>query len=533
MRRLAPILAMALALAPLPARAAAERKLALIVANHEGGPGTVRLRYARADAEKVASVLTELGGVTSEDLLAIYDEDADAVRAALRRVEAKIAEAGRGGQRTTLLFYYSGHAKDGALLLGRSRLPMNELKSALQRSQADVRLGIIDACQSGAITRSKGGRQAPSFLFDADDKDAARGMVLVSSSSADEDSQESDEIGGSYFTQYLTSGLRGDADESGDRRVTLSEVYAYAYNKTVRETVETRAGVQHPTYSYDLEGSGGLVLTDLTAGLSGLSFPMDLEGEFLVFDLSRDQVAAEIKKVAGTPRRLALPAGSYVLKRRLRDHLEMQRFSLGARGDVIVDALAMENVAFEDDYAKGGRDLLEETPRFGFGLKILAQSFLSDSAQNALFPSLFLLGGSIGLDHVLGAKVSVDVLAGGRGHQGLVLPNLELPYNFFELETAAEMIWALGDDRWAMLLGPRLAGIYVRRTFPEDPILSAHVQDHFGLAPTAVVGLRYGLDRGGHFAVELRGHLGVYFFSVDKTDAFAFAEGSLWLGYTP
>jgi hypothetical protein len=526
-------LAGCLFVAASPAEAAVDRKIALVVAQHDGGPGTVRLRYARADAEKVAAVFSELGGVRGGDLFTVFDQDADAVRGALKRAEEVVAAAQRNGEHTTLMFYYSGHAKDGALLLGRSRLPMTELRAVLQRSKADVRLGIIDACQSGAITRSKGGRQAPSFLFDADDADAARGMVLVSSSAADEDSQESDELGGSYFTQYLTSGLRGDADESGDRRVTLAEVYAYAYHKTVRETVETRAGVQHPTYSYDLEGSGALVLTDLTAGLSGLSFPSALEGEYLIFDSARDQVAAEIHKIAGAARRLALPPGSYVLKRRLSDHLELQRFSLGDRGDFIVDPTQMENVAFEDDYAKGGRDLRELSPRVGFGLKILQQTFLSDAAQSELFPPLFLVGGTVSLDRVLGAKISLDVLAGGRGNQGLALPGVELNYNFFEIETAVEMIWALGNEQWAMLLGPRLAGLYLRRTFPDDPVLAAHVQDHFGLSPAIVTGLRYGIDDAGHFSVEARGHLGVFVFGVDQTRGLAYAEGSLWLGYTP
>lgn len=125
------------------------------------------------------------------------------------------------------------------------------------------------------------------------------------------------------------------------------------------------------------------------------------------------------------------------------------------------------------------------------------------------------------------------MLAGGRGNQGLALPGVELNYNFFEIETAVEMIWALGNEQWAMLLGPRLAGLYLRRTFPDDPVLASHVQDHFGLSPAIVTGLRYGIDDAGHFSVEARGHLGVFVFGVDETRALAYAEGSLWLGYTP
>ena len=44
-------------------------------------------------------------------------------------------------------------------------------------------------------------------------------------STSSDASQESDEIGGSYFTHYLVSGMRGAADANGDQLVTLAEVY--------------------------------------------------------------------------------------------------------------------------------------------------------------------------------------------------------------------------------------------------------------------------------------------------------------------
>ena len=83
--------------------------------------------------------------------------------------------------------------------------------------------------------------------------------VLIASSSADEESQESDDIGASFFTHYLASGLLGDADSSGDGKVTLAEAYTYAYARTVGETAETRAGAQrrstHAHHHRDLHGS--------------------------------------------------------------------------------------------------------------------------------------------------------------------------------------------------------------------------------------------------------------------------------------
>lgn len=513
-----------------PAHAGEVRRLALLIANSRGGAGTAALRYARQDAEKLGAVLLELGGYLEADLHFLFDADADQARRALGEVEARLARAKAEGAQTSLLVYYSGHARDGALRLGDSRWPMVELRGALSRSAADVRLGVIDACQSGAITRLKGGRPGPSFLFDAQDGQPARGLVLISSSSDDESSQESDEIGGSYFTHYLTSGLRGDADESGDRRITLGEVYSYAYNKTIQETVTTRSGVQHPTYSYDLQGSGNLILTDLSMGRSAVVFPAHLAGDYLIFDRVREQVAAEIHKVSGQPRRIALAPGDYVIKRRLPDHLRLAQFALADRADYTVDESLMRDVAFEDDYAKGL--VLDDRDRLsvGFELRMIYQSFLDANTRAVLVPPVLLLGGGFDLGGVVGATIGLDVLFGGRGAQALPLEGLEIGYNFFEAQVGLEMLWTLGGDRLAMIVGPRVAGIYLRRSFLDDPRLADYVQDHFGVSPALVGGLRYRFDDAGRFEAQARMHLGLLSFGVDENRALFYAEGGMSMG---
>ena len=86
-------------------------------------------------------------------------------------------------------------------------------------------------------------------------------------------SQESDEIQGSFFTHHLTTGLRGDADQNRDGRVTLDEAYTYAYARTVAATAATRGGAQHPTYEYDLRGAGDVVLSRPSSGAVTVTFP--------------------------------------------------------------------------------------------------------------------------------------------------------------------------------------------------------------------------------------------------------------------
>ncbi|MEL7372298.1 MAG: caspase family protein, partial [Myxococcota bacterium] len=263
------------------------RRFALVIGNNAGGPPAEDLRYAEDDARKVAAVLEELGGYRPSDVTVIKGAQADAVRQAFMRITRKVQAAHEQGFHATLLVYYSGHARGGELWMNGSRLPLSELRERLHQAPADVRIGIVDACEAGNLTRLKGGRRGPSFLFESDDSTPARGLILIGSSAVDEASQESDELGGSFFTHYLTSGLRGDADESGEGRVTLAEVYDYAYHRTVAMTAGTRSGPQHPTYRFDLEGQADVVLTDVSQGRSGLVFVAPVAGRYLVVDRAR------------------------------------------------------------------------------------------------------------------------------------------------------------------------------------------------------------------------------------------------------
>ncbi len=249
------------AAAAAPARAQALRRFAIVAGNDDGGGDTRALLYAGADARKVHDILTRLGGVRAEDATLLVGASSSQLLNAIVSVEARAADAARRGEKTALFFYYSGHAKDGALRLGETRIPIDGFKSRIAASQFDVRVAILDSCRSGALTRIKGARKLPAFEIQSDNSKNAKGVVILTSSTSDEDSQESDAIGGSYFSHHLASGMLGGADRSGDGRVTLFEAYAYAYDRTVADTAESAAGAQHPTFSYDLAGNGDLVLT--------------------------------------------------------------------------------------------------------------------------------------------------------------------------------------------------------------------------------------------------------------------------------
>ncbi|MCO4773010.1 MAG: caspase family protein [Deltaproteobacteria bacterium] len=285
------------------------RRYALVVGVNDGGPDRVQLRYAGTDAQALGRVLTQIGGVQPEDAVVLLDVDRDGLSEGLDRVAAQLASA-EEDVRTELFFYYSGHSDEQGLLLGGERVGYSDLREALDSLPADVRIAILDSCASGAFTRLKGGTRRTPFLVDSTGD--VRGHAFLTSSSEDEASQESDRLQGSFFTYALISGLRGAADQTGDGRVSLNEVYQFAFHETLRRTESTLGGPQHPAYDIQLAGSGDLVLTDLREVSATLELAEAVDGRVSIRN-SDDRLELELRKFAGRAVTLGLESGGYTV----------------------------------------------------------------------------------------------------------------------------------------------------------------------------------------------------------------------------
>ena len=421
----------------IAARAQALRRFAIVAGNDDGGGDTRALLYAGADARKVHDILTRLGGVRAEDATLLVGASSSQLLNAIVSVEARAADAARRGEKTALFFYYSGHAKDGALRLGETRIPIDGFKARIAASQFDVRVAILDSCRSGALTRTKGARKLPAFEIQSDNSRNAKGLVILTSSTSDEDSQESDAIGGSYFSHHLASGLLGGADRSGDGRVTLFEAYAYAYDRTVADTAESAAGAQHPTFSYDLAGNGDLVLTDVVVRNEGVYFPREApSGVYYLVD-GKGFVAAEISKGDGIDRRVALSPGRYRVKRRLPDRLRIGEIDV-PRGRMIALAEGtLRDAPFSDDPVKGGR--VDITSRWSLAAGATYQSVFAAPSGASLFPPTGMLAVDLSLRNFLRRDWvwSLDLAAGSTDG---VVTNVGAPFRFTEMSLASSLL---------------------------------------------------------------------------------------------
>lgn len=341
-----------LLLAALAAEAAATRRLALMVGVNDGGRDRVRLKYAGSDALAFAHSMRELGGVAPQDVFMALEADSAGLAAALDQLAARAAEARLGNPRIEAVIFYSGHADEQGLLLKGRRFGFREFRGKVDGIPADVRIAIVDACASGALTKLKGGRTQPAFL--SDQSSHASGYAFLTSSADDEAAQESDRIRASYFSHFLITGLRGAADASRDGRVTLHEAYQYAYHETLARTENTAGGPQHAGYDMRITGSGDVVMTELGRAQSTLSLSGDSQGRFFIRD-DHDRLVAEVQKPAGHPMVFALEPNSYRARWHQSGGVYEQSFTL-AKGSAqrLEPGPRWKRIAQEQAVSRGG-----------------------------------------------------------------------------------------------------------------------------------------------------------------------------------
>ncbi len=305
-----------LLLACWPAAAGAESIYLLSVGNNQGHSGEVQLKYAERDANKFANVLKRLGNVRAQDAIVMLGDEGAKITAALRTLNGRIGSLSRAGRSDAiLLVFYSGHADARGLHPGDSTVSYKTLRKLIRASKARLRVLIIDGCRSGGLTRVKGAKSAPSFNISTEGKLRTRGMVIITSSAAGEDSHESERLQASFFSHHLTNALRGVADRNRDGRISLAEAYGYTYHQTLRSSGKTMS-LQHPTFEHRLRGRGDIVLTQPSRNRRSGRLQLADPGVYLVRKRSeKGPVVSEIETSRKSVK-LTLPPGRYFVQER-------------------------------------------------------------------------------------------------------------------------------------------------------------------------------------------------------------------------
>jgi len=217
-------------------------KFALIIGNTEyTDPGLAQLTAPGKDAEDFAGVLKdhEIGAFDSVNI--ILNQSSAAVNEAIDEFfDQKKPD-------DLLVLYFSGHGvRDelGSLYLAvrntiRTRLRSTAIKSdyireVMDQSRSRRQVLILDCCNSGAFALGTKAATGVS-IGTATAFESGYGRIILTASDATQFAWEGDKVIGetdnSLFTHYLVEGLKGDADQDSDGRITVDELYDYAYEQ--------------------------------------------------------------------------------------------------------------------------------------------------------------------------------------------------------------------------------------------------------------------------------------------------------------
>lgn len=400
------------------------------------GNNGAALFYAESDARRLRDTFVRLGGLHDGDAVLMQHVTPAEVQRALDAVSPSI-------------IFFSGNAND----------PVYE-----QLKQLGT-VAFFDLA-------GEGNDAPPEFTIDG---------ARVTAKFANPKSKESDVIGAGYFGYHLATALIGSADDNGDGRVNWSEAVSWSLERT-------RAVLKFDAMALPA-ATDATPLTDLAARGEGLMLPSAAPaGPYYVVD-SRGAVYAETVK-AGASRFLALPAGTYTLKRRLADRLRVGEITIKPAEVLMLDESRLENVKFTQDPVKGTTTVSTFSRHWSVSLAGGWQ------AMSGVFPSAAFVGGQVTIHNLLTRGLSVGV-DGGYGFIGAKahVPLLgDLAYDYSRVSVGAALFYEFfPDGRWIPFAGLHVAVEVMSRTFKDEAYA---VQTYTTIAPGAVAGLKVRLIGG-------------------------------------
>lgn len=203
------------------------------------------LRYTDDDAYQIFAFLKspEGGALPDRQLKLLIDEDAtrsnvlDAMRSTFLKADGN----------DVVLFYFSGHGLPGSFLPVdydgyNNKLEHQEIRDMLVNSRAKHKLVLADACHSGSLNSKLPLNSVLEKYYSAFEESSG-GTALLMSSKGEEYSLEDGGLRSGIFSHFLVKGLKGDADLSGDKIVTVRELFSFVHKQVRLYT----GNVQTPT----------------------------------------------------------------------------------------------------------------------------------------------------------------------------------------------------------------------------------------------------------------------------------------------
>ena len=208
----------------------------------------MKLKYCGNDVRATGQRLVQSG--FERDRVVVLHNQAQSLD--FQPLKANIEEQvrlilGSARQGDLVLLSFSGH---GVRIGGRSYLcpyeadlenpatlvSLDAIFRALEDCPAALKLFVVDACQNDVVPEGErsgvGARAGDEFAKSLSEAPPPQGTLLLTSCAPGEKSREAEEFRHGVFMHYVLEGLGGPADFNGNRVVMLTEMFAYASDRT-------------------------------------------------------------------------------------------------------------------------------------------------------------------------------------------------------------------------------------------------------------------------------------------------------------
>ncbi len=215
------------------------------------------LKYTDDDAYRMYAFLkSPEGGALSDDQIRILiDEDATKAKI-LSHMDELYSQA---GPNDLIMLYFSGHGLKGSFLPidfdgFNNKLLHDEINQKLKNSPAKYKLCIADACHSGSLLAMRSGTAVESTLsnYYKTLAQSEAGTALIMSSKSEENSLESSGLRQGVFSHFLIRGLKGEADNNGNKVVSVQELFDFIYSNVKSYTGNQQSPVIKGDYDENM-----------------------------------------------------------------------------------------------------------------------------------------------------------------------------------------------------------------------------------------------------------------------------------------
>jgi hypothetical protein len=425
LRTLAVTLGLCLGAASFTVRADVQR-IAIFIGEDNGLEGDRPLHYASRDAREMADAFRFAKSVDEDRIYLLVNVSMDKIRAAMEEVRGRVRELHKSGTESMVLLYYSGHGGAEGLHVQGRNFPREELAQYVDSLQSNLKVVILDACESGDFLRQKGGHIVEGPKVVKLDKLSGKGTIFISSSSRGEMAQESEDYRGAVFTHHFLNGMRGLADYDGDKTIRLLEAFDYARVSTKREEIMGQIGQQNPEFDFDLTGESDPVVAQLGSQQSRLLLDHMPAGPLEIFNGSTLNLESKVWLTGQDSVSFYLPSDKYILAYRDKDASRVLQVDMTWKRQETVRPEAFRRKAKSLLYGKGGKSLDLDFHGMQYSLRRISpfgsaplnqvgyvyRGYWTKQTLGLSFASTFLDGGPAGLSNslrIFGVGYSTEV----------------------------------------------------------------------------------------------------------------------------